>query len=44
MWEKYYLEANAVVFVVDSVDVGRLDEAKITFGEWKSSCSLRTLS
>jgi ADP-ribosylation factor related protein 1 len=32
MWEKYYLEANAVIFVVDSADVGRLDEAKVAFG------------
>ena len=32
MWEKYYMEANTVVFVVDSADVGRLDEAKIAFG------------
>lgn len=32
MWEKYYTEANAVIFVVDSADVSRLDEAKTTFG------------
>lgn len=29
IWEKYYDEANAVVFVIDSVDVGRLSEAKL---------------
>ena len=33
MWEKYYTEANAVVFVVDSADVSRLEEAKVAFGE-----------
>lgn len=26
------MEANAVVFVVDSADIGRLDEAKVAFG------------
>eukprot|EP00602_Paraphysomonas_sp_CaronLab_P001849 CAMPEP_0185019462 /NCGR_PEP_ID=MMETSP1103-20130426/2074_1 /TAXON_ID=36769 /ORGANISM="Paraphysomonas bandaiensis, Strain Caron Lab Isolate" /LENGTH=140 /DNA_ID=CAMNT_0027549789 /DNA_START=240 /DNA_END=659 /DNA_ORIENTATION=+ len=31
MWEKYYTEANAVVFVVDSADVSRLEEAKVAF-------------
>jgi GTPase SAR1 family protein len=36
MWEKYYTEANAVIFVVDSSDLGRLDEAKETFGRWSS--------
>jgi signal recognition particle receptor subunit beta len=36
MWEKYYTEANAVIFVVDSSDLGRLDEAKETFGLWSS--------
>jgi ADP-ribosylation factor related protein 1 len=32
MWEKYYTEANAVIYVVDSADVSRLEEAKNTFG------------
>ncbi len=32
IWEKYYDDANAIVFVVDSADRGRLDEAKSTFG------------
>jgi signal recognition particle receptor subunit beta len=31
IWERYYNEANAVVFVVDSADVERLDEAKSEF-------------
>ena len=34
MWEKYYLEANAVVYVIDAVDEGRLEEAKNAFGEY----------
>jgi ADP-ribosylation factor related protein 1 len=33
MWEKYYLEADAVVYVVDSANPARLDEAKRAFGE-----------
>ena len=32
MWERYYQEADAVVFVVDSVDIGRLQEAKEAYG------------
>jgi ADP-ribosylation factor related protein 1 len=31
IWEKYYDEANAVIFVVDSADVGRLQEAKLAY-------------
>lgn len=31
MWEKYYEEANAVVFVIDSADINRLEEAKLAF-------------
>jgi ADP-ribosylation factor related protein 1 len=31
IWEKYYTEANVVIFVVDSADVGRLDEAKMAY-------------
>jgi hypothetical protein len=33
MWEKYYTEANAVIFVVDSSDISRLEEAKLAFGK-----------
>ena len=33
IWERYYKEANAVVFVVDSADMGRLEEAKAAFDE-----------
>jgi len=32
IWEKYYLEANAVVYVVDSADPQRLEEAKLAYG------------
>lgn len=32
MWEKYYDDANAIIFVVDSGDIGRLDEAKLAYG------------
>ena len=33
MWEKYYDSAHAIVFVVDSADIGRLEEAKLAYGE-----------
>jgi ADP-ribosylation factor related protein 1 len=32
IWERYYSEAHAVVYVVDSADVGRLEEAKLAYG------------
>jgi len=31
IWEKYYDDANAIIFVVDSADRLRLDEAKLAF-------------
>ncbi|ORZ37235.1 ADP-ribosylation factor family-domain-containing protein [Catenaria anguillulae PL171] len=31
IWEKYYSEAHAVVFVIDSTDVARLEQVKATF-------------
>lgn len=31
MWERYYSEANSVIFVVDSADLGRLEEAKLAY-------------
>ena len=31
VWERYYSEANAVVFVVDSADISRLEEAKLAY-------------
>ena len=33
VWESYYREANAVVFVVDSADLGRLNDVKEAFGD-----------
>lgn len=41
IWEKYYSEANAVVFVVDSADVGRLEEAKLAYD---AACDHENLS
>ena len=32
MWEKYYAEADVVIFLLDSADVARFDEAKIAYG------------
>jgi ADP-ribosylation factor related protein 1 len=29
MWERYYSEAHAVIFVIDSADVSRFEEAKL---------------
>ena len=31
IWERYYLDANCVIFVVDSVDIGRMEEAKLAY-------------
>jgi ADP-ribosylation factor related protein 1 len=33
MWEKYYDDAHAIIFVVDSRDIDRLEEAKLAFGK-----------
>ena len=33
IWERYYETAHAIIFVVDSADVGRLEEAKLAYGE-----------
>lgn len=32
MWEKYYAEADVVIFLLDSADVARFDEAKVAYG------------
>ena len=32
MWEKYYDDANAIVFVVDASDMSRLEEAILAYG------------
>lgn len=31
IWERYYVDANCVIFVVDSVDIGRMEEAKLAY-------------
>jgi ADP-ribosylation factor related protein 1 len=33
IWENYYDDANAIIFVVDSTDIMRLEEAKLAYGE-----------
>lgn len=32
LWDKYYAECHAVVYIVDSSDVDRLQESKEAFG------------
>ena len=44
MWEKYYSEANAVIFVVDSTDIGRLEEAKLAYDSVFDHDSLNQVS
>lgn len=44
MWEKYYDDANAIIFVVDSADISRLEEAKLAYGiEIESSTFIKIL-
>lgn len=31
IWEKYYAEAHGMIFVIDSADVGRFEEARLAF-------------
>lgn len=33
MWTKYYLEASAVLYVLDSSNLERLEEAREAYGE-----------
>jgi hypothetical protein len=35
IWDKYYSEAHAMIFVIDSADPDRLEEARATFGRKK---------
>ena len=44
MWEKYYDDANAIIFVVDSSDVSRLEEAKLAYGTTFTVTPLLSLS
>ena len=39
IWERYYETAHAIIFVVDSADVGRLEEAKLAYGESALYCT-----
>ena len=32
IWENYYAEAHGMIFVIDSADVGRFEEARLAFG------------
>lgn len=34
LWEKYYDEAHAIIFLVDATDVNRLEEARLAYGIW----------
>ncbi len=38
MWEKYYEDAHVILFVVDSVDIARLEEAKLAYGKIIQNC------
>lgn len=40
MWEKYYDDANAIVFVVDASDMSRLEEAILAYGTSPQLCVL----
>lgn len=37
IWERYYTECHAIVFVVDSTDPVRLEECRDTFGNLKNA-------
>lgn len=39
LWEKYYADAHGLIFVIDSADVGRFEEARMAFGEWLAWCT-----
>jgi hypothetical protein len=41
IWDKYYEESHAIIFVVDSADASRFEEAKRTFGKLISPTSFR---
>lgn len=34
LWDKYYQESHAIIYVVDSHDRERMEESKAVFGEW----------
>lgn len=33
LWDKYYAESHAVIYIVDSSDRNRIEDSKETFGE-----------
>lgn len=39
LWDKYYQECHAVIYVIDSNDRERMDETKLVFGRY-AMCSL----
>ncbi|ESN93080.1 hypothetical protein HELRODRAFT_156111 [Helobdella robusta] len=41
LWDKYYAESNAIIYVVDSSDENRLDESKSAFDQMISNASLQ---
>lgn len=43
IWEKYYSEANGMIFVVDSADPARLEEARIAFETVRQHPELRDM-
>ncbi|RWS12409.1 hypothetical protein B4U79_09019 [Dinothrombium tinctorium] len=32
LWDKYYLETHAIIYIVDSADLERIEESKHAFG------------
>ncbi len=40
IWEKYYDDAECIVFIVDSCDRERLEEAKLAYGKIDSTLLL----
>lgn len=42
-WKKYFLQANAVIFVIDSADATRFDEAKKELSDMLQNMDLRDI-
>ena len=32
LWDKYYSESHALIYIIDSSDTERFDESKVSFG------------
>jgi ADP-ribosylation factor related protein 1 len=43
IWEEYYRESDALIFVVDATDKGRIEECKDTLG-WSIVCRVGMLT